>query len=111
MKAYSLESERKNMASKLIHLNSSTPGLIPGTDEIVIGQIAINASDKRIFIIGADSTIATFYSGVQGTVTEVNGVSPTSGNVTLTPANLGASSVGTAVFEAANQSAAISALG
>jgi hypothetical protein len=99
------------MASKLIHLNSSTPGLIPGTDELVIGQIAINASDKRIFIIGADSTIATFYSGVQGTVTEVNGVSPTSGNVTLTPANLGASSVGTAVFEAANQSAAISALG
>jgi hypothetical protein len=99
------------MASKLIHLKSSTPGLIPGTDELVLGQIAINASDKRIFILGADSTIATFYSGVQGTVTSVNGVSPTSGNVTLTPTNLGASTVGTAVFEAANQGAAISALG
>jgi hypothetical protein len=99
------------MASKLIHLNSSTPGLIPGTDELVIGQIAINAADKRIFIIGSDSTIATFYSGVQGTVTEVNGVSPTSGNVVLTPANLGASTVGTAVFEAANQASALGALG
>jgi hypothetical protein len=99
------------MASKLIHLNSSTPGLIPGTDELVIGQIAINASDKRIFILGADSTIATFYSGVPGTVTSVNGVSPTSGSVVLTPTNLGASTVGTAVFEAASQSSAISALG
>jgi hypothetical protein len=99
------------MASKLIHLNSSTSGLIPGTDELVIGQIAINAADKRIFILGADTTIATFYSGVQGTVTSVNSVGPTSGNVTLTPANLGASTVGTSVFEAANQAAALSALG
>jgi hypothetical protein len=99
------------MASKLIHLNSSTPGLIPGTDELVIGQIAINASDKRIFIIGSDSTIATFYSGVQGTVTEVNGVSPVSGNVVLTPANLGASTLGTSLFEAPNQAGALSALG
>jgi hypothetical protein len=99
------------MASKLIHLKSSTPGLVPGADELVLGQIAINSSDKRIFILGADSTIATFYSGVQGTVTSVNGVSPVSGSVTLTPTNLGASSVGAAVFEAANQSAAISALG
>jgi hypothetical protein len=99
------------MASKLIHKNSSTPGLVPGTDELVVGQIAINAADKRIFIIGADSTIATFYSNVQGTVTSVNSVSPISGSVVLTPANLGASTVGTAVFEAANQGAAISALG
>jgi hypothetical protein len=99
------------MASKLIHLNSSTPGLIPGTDELVVGQIAINAADKRIFIIGSDTTIATFYSGVQGTVTSVNSVSPASGNVTLTPANLGATTVGDAVFTAANQAAALTALG
>lgn len=99
------------MASKLIHLHSSTAGLVPGTDELVIGQIAINASDKKIFILGADSTIATFYSNVQGTVTSVNSVSPVSGNVTLTPANLGATSVGTSVFEAANQAAALTALG
>ncbi len=99
------------MPSKLIHLSSSTPGLIPGTDEMVVGQIAINAADKRIFIIGADSTIATFYSNVQGTVNSVNGVGPSSGNVTLTPTNLGASTVGNAVFTAANQASALTALG
>jgi hypothetical protein len=99
------------MASKLIHLKSSTAGLVPGTDELVIGQIAINAADKKIFILGSDSTIATFYSNVQGTVTSVNTVSPVSGNVTLTPTNLGATTVGNAVFTAANQAAALSALG
>lgn len=99
------------MASKLIHLRSTTAGLVPGTDELVVGQIAINAADKKLFILGADSTIATFYANVQGTVTSVNTVTPVSGNVTLTPTNLGASTVGNAVFTAANQSAAISALG
>lgn len=97
--------------TKLIHLNSSTPGLVPGTDELVIGQIAINAADKKIFIIGADNTIATFYSGDTGTVTSVNTIDPVSGNVTLTPANLGATTLGAELFEAANQGAALTALG
>jgi hypothetical protein len=99
------------MASKLIHLNSSTAGLVPGTDEMVIGQLAMNATDKRIFILGADDTIATFYSGAQGTVQSVNTVSPVSGNVTLTPTNLGASTLGNELFVASNQSAALSSLG
>lgn len=99
------------MASKLIHLHNSTTGVVPGTDEMVIGQIAINAADKRIFILGSDATIATFYSGVQGTVTSVNSVGPVSGNVTLTPTNLGATTVVEGVFLAANQAAALTALG
>lgn len=99
------------MASKLIHLNNSTAGVAPAAHELVVGQIAINAADKKIFILGADSTVATFYSNVQGTVTSVNTVNPVSGNVTLTPANLGATTVGSAVFQAANQAAAITALG
>lgn len=99
------------MASKLIHLHNSSAGVVPTTSELVVGQLAINAADKRIFIIGADNTIATFYSGVQGTVTSVNSVTPVSGNVTLTPTDLGATTVGSAVFEAANQAAALQALG
>lgn len=99
------------MTSKLIHLHNSSAGVVPATSELVVGQIAINAADKRIFIIGADNTIATFYSGVQGTVTSVNTVAPVSGNVTLTPTNLGATTVGNAVFQAANEAAALQALG
>ncbi|QBX06686.1 tail protein [Burkholderia phage BcepSaruman] len=99
------------MAAKLIHLHNSTAGLVPSTTELVVGQIAINAADKKIFILGADNSIATFYSGANGTVTSVNGVSPSSGNVALTPTNLGATTVGNALFTAANQSAALNTLG
>jgi hypothetical protein len=99
------------MSSKLLHLRSSTAGLVPGTDELTLGQIAINTADKKLFILCSDGTIAQFYSGDYGTVTSVNSVAPVSGNVTLTPTNLGATTIGNSVFTATSVAGALTALG
>lgn len=99
------------MASKMIHLNNSTPGLAPAAHELVAGQIAINTADKLIFILGSDNNVYTFYAGKQGTVTSVNGKNPVAGAVTLVPSDLGATSTGTAVFTASTAATAVTALG
>jgi hypothetical protein len=97
------------MASKLIHLKSSVAGLVPGTDELVAGQLAINTADKKLYILGSDSVVYGFFSGG---VTSVNTVLPnSSGAVTLTPANLGATTTGTALFTTASAAAARGTLG
>jgi hypothetical protein len=102
------------MTSKLIHLNNSTPGIVPATTELTLGQIAINNADAKIFILTADGTIATFTAGGggAGTVTSVNTVLPDdSGNVTLTATELGASTLGATLFAAVSEGAARTALG
>ncbi len=97
------------MASKLLHLRSSTAGLVPGSDELTAGQIAINTADKKLYILGSDSNVYGFFSG---SIVSVNGVTANAvGAITLTPANLGATTVGAAVFTASSTAAAQTALG
>lgn len=100
------------MPSKLIHLNNSTAGKIPMVSELLPGQIAVNTTDKRMYFLGSDNTIVTIIGNLIGTVTSVNSVNPNgAGAVTLTPANIGATTVGASVFTATSAAVARAALG
>ncbi len=103
------------MSGKLLHLRNATAGKVPQAAELVAGQIAINTTDKKLFILASDGTVATFASSsgaVVGTVTSVNSKSPNgSGAVTLVPSDLGASTVGSSVFTATSATTARAALG
>jgi len=99
------------MAAVVQMKRSSTPGLIPGADELVAGQLAINTADEKLYALNSSGVVVSLGGAGGGTVTSVNSVSPVSGNVTLTPTNLGASTVGNAVFTASTAAAAVTALG
>lgn len=98
------------MTAVVLLKRSSTPGLIPGADELVAGQLALNTHDAILYTLNS-SGVVTAIAGGTSEVMSVNSVTPVSGNVTLTPANLGATTVGNAVFTATTAAAAVTALG
>ena len=102
------------MASKLIHLHNATAGALPLIADLLPGRIAINHADGKIYISNATGDgVLTFSAGAGvGDVKSVNSKTPDgTGNVTLVPSDLGATTVGTAVFTAATTTAAQTAIG
>lgn len=100
------------MAAKLIHYHSSTSLATPSAANMQVGQIAINHADKKLFILDGSGNVVVVAASNFGTVASVNSQLPNgSGAVTLTPANLGATTVGTSVFTAANTAGAQLAIG
>jgi hypothetical protein len=99
--------------AKLIHYNSTTASAVPLPANLVVGQIAINHADRKLFIIDSSSgNVVVVGDANYGTVKSVNAQSPNgAGAVTLTPANLGATTVGSALFTAASAGAAQTTLG
>lgn len=100
------------MSAKLIHLHNSTTGKVPLSSELVLGQLAMNNADKRLFILAADGSIATFDSTSSGSVLSVNTKLPdSSGAVVVTASDLGATTLGATLFTAVSAQTARTALG
>ena len=73
---------------------------------------------EKLYVSSGGSTatvsvqdVADFASGESGSVSSVNNVAPVAGNVTLAPADLGATATGAALFTAADQASARTAIG
>lgn len=99
--------------TKLIHYHSVTAAAVPLPANMQVGQLAINHADKAVYILdSASGNVVKVAQFNFGTVKTVNAVAPDgTGAVTLTPTNLGASTVGNSVFTAASADAAQTALG
>ncbi len=81
--------------SKLIHANSSVAAAAPTSGQMVVGQIAINSADKKIFIKDSLNNIVAVASALAVTkalsaAQTVNGQSPDgAGAVVVLPSQIG----------------------
>lgn len=56
------------MANTLVHKKSSTPGAVPTSGQLTLGELAVNVADGKLFLKKTDGTIVNVGAGGVATV-------------------------------------------